>query len=83
MSDEESRCPMFKLLYQTEKTAPGGFYKNTVLKDFAIFTGKHLCKIFKNIYFEEYLGTTASKLNFWGDCLELCFWIAFKTILTQ
>ena len=55
---------MFKLLYQTEKTATGRFYENTVLKDFAIFTGKHLCKIFKNTYFEEYLGTTASELNF-------------------
>ena len=44
--------------------------------------GKHLCEIFKNTYFEEHLCTAASELTLQSDCLELCFWIAFKTIWT-
>ena len=63
-----------QLLYQTEKSR---------LKDFAIFTGKQLCKIFKNTCFEEYLRMAASQLTLQSYCLELCSWIAFKTILTQ
>ena len=42
-----------------------------------------LREIFKNTYFEEHLRTAASELNLPTDCLELCFWIAFKTIWTQ
>ena len=59
------------------------FYKNAVLKNFAIFTGKHLCEIFKNTCFEEHLHMAASELTLQSDCLELCSWIAFKTISTQ
>ena len=59
------------------------FYKNTALKNFAIFTGKHLWEIFKNTFFEKDPFTAASELTLQSDCLELCFWIAFKTILTQ
>ena len=66
-----------KFFYQTEKN-----YKNDVLKYFAIFTGKHLCEIFKNSCFEEHLRTAASELALPSD-LELRFWIAFKTILTK
>ena len=51
-----------KLLYQSEKQSPEVFYKNTVLKYFAILTGKHLCEIDKNTYFEERLCTAASEL---------------------
>ena len=43
------------------------FYKKTVLKNFEIFLGKHLCwsfflinEVFKNTYFEEHLRTTIS-----------------------
>ena len=73
-----------QLLYQTEKKQPVEvFYKNAVLKNFTIFMGKHLCENFKNTYFEEFLHTAASELTLWSDCSELCFWIAFKTILTQ
>ena len=43
------------------------FYKNTALKNFAIFTGKHLCEIFKNTCFEEYLHTAASERTLWSD----------------
>ena len=67
-----------QLLYQTEKNA---FYKNAVLKNFAIFTGKHLHEILKNTYFEEHLGTAAFELTLCSHCLELldykntsCFW---------
>ena len=66
-----------KFFYQTEKN-----YKNVVLIYFAIFTGKHLCEIFKNTCFEEHLRTAASELTLPSD-LELRFWIAFKTILTK
>ena len=74
-----------QLLYQTEKKKNSHqrvFYKNTVFENFAIFTGKHHCEIFKNTYFEEYLHMAASELTLQSDCLKLCFWIAFKTILT-
>ena len=37
-----------------KKQPPEVFYKNAVLKYFAIFTGKNLCEIFKNISFEEH-----------------------------
>ena len=40
------------------------FYKNTALKNFLTFMGKHLCEIFKNTYFEEHLCLAASELNF-------------------
>ena len=73
----------YQLLYQNKKTATRGFYKNTVLKIFAIFTGKHQCEILKNSYFEEYLWIAASELTLLSDYLELCFWITNKTILTQ
>ena len=51
-----------------KKRPTASFYKNGVLKNFAIFTGKHLlikfsceyCEIFKNTYFEENLQTAAS-----------------------
>ena len=45
--------------------------------------GKHLCEIFKDTYFEENLHMAAFELTLQSDCLELCFWIAFKTISTQ
>ena len=61
---------------------PEVFYKRAVLKNFVIFTGKHLCEIFKNTYFEVNIRTAASKLTFQSDCLELCFWIACKAIST-
>ena len=44
---------------------------------------KLFLKIFANTYFEEYLRTAASELTLWSDCLELCFWIEFKMILTR
>ena len=58
-------------------------YKNAVLRIFAISKRKHLYKIFKNNYFQEHLHTAASELILRSDCLELCFWIALKTISTQ
>ena len=64
-----------QLLYETEKQPPEVFYKDAVLKNFAIFTGNHLR--------EEHLRTAASELTLWSDSLEICFWIAFKTIVTQ
>ena len=45
--------------------------------------GKHLCEIFKNISFEERLHMATSELTLPSDCLELCFWIAFKTMTKQ
>ena len=53
-----------QLLYQTEKKQPPKVsYKNAVLKNFAIFMGKHLCETFKNTYFEEHLHMAASELT--------------------
>ena len=65
-----------------KKQPPEVFYKNAVLKYFAIFTGKSLCEIFKNISFEEHFRMAASELTLQSDSLEVCFWIAFKTILS-
>ena len=45
--------------------------------------GKYLCEIFKNTYFEEHLRMAASELALRSDCLELCFFVAFKTITTK
>ena len=70
-----------QLLNRTEKKQP--FYKNVALKNFVIFMGKHLCEIFQSNYFEEHLRTAAFELTLWSDSLELCFWIAFETIVTQ
>ena len=74
-----------RLLYQTEKSSYRMFSIKTFLKIFAIFTGKHLCEIyfFEEHYFEEHLRMVVSELILWNDRLEICFWIAFKTILTQ
>ena len=73
-----------QLLYRTEKKQPPEvFYKNAALKNFAIFKGKYLCEIFKNTYFEEHLCTAAFEQTLKSYCLELCFWITFKTISTQ
>ena len=63
------------------KQPPEVFYKNAFLKIFAIFTRKHPCEVFKNNYFEENFCMAASEITLQSDCLELCFWIAFKTIL--
>ena len=73
-----------QLLYQAGKSSHRRFsIKNSVFKIFAIFMENTLREIFKNTYFEEHLRTAASELNLPTDCLELCFWIAFKTIWTQ
>ena len=53
-----------QLLYQTGKSSHRRFsMKKLFLKIFAILTGKHLCEIFKNTYFEEHLRTAASELT--------------------
>ena len=52
-----------QLLYQTEKSSHHWFSLKTVFKNFAIFTGKHLCEIFKNIYFEKHLRKAAYELT--------------------
>ena len=49
-----------QLLYETEKQPPEVFYKDAVLKIFAIFTGNHLR--------EEHLPTAACQLTLWSDC---------------
>ena len=66
-----------------KKQPPKVFYKTAVLKNCVIFTGKHQCENFKSNYFEEHLCTAASELTLWSDCLELCFWIAFKSDITK
>ena len=50
---------------------------------FAIFTEKHMFENYIHAYFEEYLLMAASEPALWDNCLELRFWIAFKTILTR
>ena len=73
-----------QLLYETEKSSHWRFsVKKLFLKILQYSPGKHLCKIFKSNYFEEHLHMAASELTLQSDCLELCFWIAFKTNLTQ
>ena len=56
------------------------FYKNAVLTNFEIFRRKTL-KFLRTPTFEEHL--RISELSLRSDRLELCFWIAFKTISTQ
>ena len=73
-----------QLLYETEKSSHWRFsVKKLFLKILQYSPGKHLCKIFKNNYFEEHLHMAASELTLQSDCLELCLRIAFKTNLTQ
>ena len=49
-------------LYQNEKKhSPEVFCKNPVLKNFVIFTGKHLYEIYNNAYLEEHLRMDASE----------------------
>ena len=77
-----------QLLHQIEKKQPPEiFYKNAFLKNFTIFSGKHLCKIFKNTYFEEHRRTAASELTleshlkpYWL-CNVTKIPVAFKTML--
>ena len=45
--------------------------------------GKYLRDIFQSNYLEEHLRTAAFEMTLWSDSLELCFWIACKTIVTQ
>ena len=47
------------------------------------YSHENTTEIFKNAYFEEHLHMAASELTLWSDGLGLCFWVAFKTILTQ
>ena len=49
------------------------FYKNAALKNFVTFTGKDLCQIFKNTYFEEHLHTAASELTLQSDFWNFVF----------
>ena len=72
-----------QLHYQTVKSSRLRFSIKIVLKKFAVFSGNYLFEIFKNTYFEEHLCTAASALTLQRDCLEFCFWIRFKAILTQ
>ena len=48
-------------LYQNEKKHSPVFCKNPVLKNFAIFTGKHLQEIYNNAYLEDHLRMDASE----------------------
>ena len=73
-----------QLLYQTEKSSHQRFSKKIMFLIILQYSmGKHLHEIFKNTYFEEYLHMDASEQTLRSDCLELSFWIAFKTISTQ
>ena len=73
-----------QLLYRTEKKQSlEVFYKNAVLKYFAISMRKHLYEIFKNTYFEENLHMAASELTSRSDSLELLFLDRIKTLSTQ
>ena len=49
-----------QLLYQTEKSNYRRFSIKVIFLNFAILTGKYLCKIIKNNYFEEHLRTAVS-----------------------
>ena len=49
-----------QLLYQTEKSSYRSFSIKVIFLNFAILTGKYLCEIIKNNYFEEHLRTGAS-----------------------
>ena len=62
-----AHCWTLLTLPNWEKQPSQVFSKNAALKNFAIFTGKHLCKIFKNTCFEEYLHTAASERTLWSD----------------
>ena len=66
---------MHLVISKSRSSPPEVFYKKTVNKDIAKFTGKHLCQnetvvqvfscefcdIFKNTFFIEHLRTTASE----------------------
>ena len=52
-----------QLLYQTEKNIHPRFSITILFLNFAVFTGKHLCQIIKNKYFEEHLCTSPSELS--------------------
>ena len=72
---------MLNSLSNWKKQPSKVFYKNTVAKNFTIFTGKNLREIIKNTYFEEHLRTATFELTLWSVYLELldykntsCFW---------
>ena len=57
--------------------------KKSVVKIFAIFTGKHCeyCKIFENTYFEEHLRTSASVHNLREYCTILSIFLSNSIIV--
>ena len=56
-----------QLLFQTEKSSHRSFCIKILFLNFAIFTGKYMCEIIKNNYFEEHLRTATSELTLWSD----------------
>ena len=71
-----------QLIYQTEKSSHQRFSIKTLFLKILQYSQISPVRNFKNTYFEEHLHAAVSLLTAQSDCLELCFWITFKTIST-
>ena len=53
-------------IYYTQKQSPGGILKKCVLRNFAKFTGKHLCQ---SLFLNKFAGLRLQLGNLWRICL--------------
>ena len=69
---------LLEIFVTFQKQPPDVFYKNDVLKNFVIFTEKHLC-CRPSGYFEKQLRTADSDFNYHQAILSIKYSTLFRT----
>ena len=73
-----------QLLYRTEKSSHQKFSTNLLLLKILQYSQENtFVKFLRTPILKNICIRAAVALTLQSDCLELCFWIAFKTFSTQ